>query len=49
MKDDTSATPPPRPDERAWVRSLNDRELGQLARALTAVDRAVRDYRKATT
>ena len=33
-------------DERAWINSLDDRELGQLARELTAVDRAVKSYRR---
>lgn len=32
-------------EERAWINSLDDQELGQLARELTAVDRAVTRYR----
>jgi hypothetical protein len=32
--------------ERAWLRSLDDRELGEYVRRLNQVDRAVAGYRK---
>jgi hypothetical protein len=38
---------PPRPDERAWIRSLDDRALARLVQGLSAVDRAVRNSRDA--
>lgn len=34
-------------DEHAWIKSLNDRELAELASELGRVDRAVREFRKA--
>ena len=36
-------------DERLWIKSLNDRELTQLASELGAVDRAVKAHRKGKT
>lgn len=32
-----------------WLRSLSDRELGDLARGIAAIDRVVKDYRKNVT
>jgi hypothetical protein len=36
-----------RKDERAWIASLSDRELAQLAAELGRIDRVVRDFREA--
>lgn len=35
-----------RVEERRWIRALDDRELGRVSRALTAVDRAVKRFRE---